>query len=52
MFSPFWFNLLIGIAFLICLGIMMFDAWQDSAQDLDEFPPLDLLDSVGSEENE
>lgn len=52
MFSPFWFNLLIGGAFLFCLGLMMYDAWKDSAQDLDEFPPLDLLDSVGSEEQE
>ena len=50
MFSPLWFNLLICIAFLVCLGIMMFDAWQDSADMDSDLPEFDLLDSVGSEE--
>ena len=52
MFSPFWFNLLIGGAFLFCLGLMMWDAWKDSADMGSDLPKLDLLDSVGSEEQE
>ena len=52
MFSPLWFNLLLGAGFIACLGFMMYDAWEDSKQDIEEFPPLDLLDTVGSEENE
>lgn len=52
MFSPFWFNLLIGIAFLICLGIMMFDAWKDSEDMESDLPKLDLMDTVGSEDHE
>ena len=50
MFSSLWFNLLIAGAFLLCLGLMMYDAWKDSADMDSDLPEFDLLDSVGSEE--
>ena len=52
MFSPLWFNLLIAGAFLLCLGLMMYDAWKDSADMDSDLPKLDLLDTVGSEDHE
>lgn len=53
MFSPFWFNLLIGLLGLgwmvyLCYQAFTGEEWQDDESE--PLPPLDLMDNVGSEE--